>query len=376
MIPAALLITYGTPAGPQVFPPSSVLTTFTYTGQTPPAAESHLYDNDLTTDSADPLGLQTTTAAAYDLGSAKTVTSVRAVNSNRFIPAAPAVPAISTATGGQTSTAASQVAAVTANNGDFILLFLHRNFDGAGASGTVSTVTDAKGNTYTRYFRQQVDGTSHQTCEVWGAFNAGTSGTFNITAVWSGSGTAGAAITASYSGVNPVQPIRNVSSATVNDSDTVVSPMSVSLPVSATYSRLIEFEASNEDLGSSPSGYANVASSSTGTGSSRTCLTANSIAGDATTGPHSISVAGNNRRAIMAALELQTLVIIYKVQYSDTSLSAGWTDAGATLNMPDILSADISTTIGAVGAHRYWRITYAFGPTGQNAWLAELQFIG
>lgn len=80
----ALTLTHN-PAPGTVYSPTAVLTTFTYTGASPPASEAALYDGSDTTDAADARGLQTDTSAAYDLGSAKTVGSVRVVNSPRFV---------------------------------------------------------------------------------------------------------------------------------------------------------------------------------------------------------------------------------------------------------------------------------------------------
>jgi hypothetical protein len=65
----------------------------------------------------------------------------------------------------------------------------------------------------------------------------------------------------------------------------------------------------------------------------------------------------------------------YKIQWSDTSLSAGWTDFGLTISLgagtSGITTASIANT---VGHHRYWRIIYNSGTVSSNAWLGEVTF--
>lgn len=78
MIPAQMLLAEKITAAAVV----AVSTTFTYGLNG--AAESHLYDGDDTTSAADPNGLQTTTAAAYDYGVAFMPTQCRLHVANSF----------------------------------------------------------------------------------------------------------------------------------------------------------------------------------------------------------------------------------------------------------------------------------------------------
>lgn len=57
--------------------PSSVTTSFTYTGGSPAAAEAQLYDGDDDTPAADGSGFTAATKAEYDFGSGKTIRRVR-----------------------------------------------------------------------------------------------------------------------------------------------------------------------------------------------------------------------------------------------------------------------------------------------------------
>ncbi|MEY9110389.1 hypothetical protein ABH999_006585 [Bradyrhizobium yuanmingense] len=63
----------------------------------------------------------------------------------------------------------------------------------------------------------------------------------------------------------------------------------------------------------------------------------------------------------------------FNIQYSDTSLTTGFTTA-STIVIPAGTSQSAVQTFNSVGAHRYWRIAYASGTTGGNAWLGELSF--
>lgn len=64
---------------------------------------------------------------------------------------------------------------------------------------------------------------------------------------------------------------------------------------------------------------------------------------------------------------------VFAIQYSDTSLTAGFTGADTiTVNAGTAQLTD--KQIADYGAHRYWRIIYQSGTTGGNAWLGELTF--
>ena len=58
------------------------------------------------------------------------------------------------------------------------------------------------------------------------------------------------------------------------------------------------------------------------------------------------------------------------IAHGDTSLTAGFTNVG-TIVIPAGISQEVIKDIGAHGAHVYWRIFYASGATGGNAWGAE-----
>jgi hypothetical protein len=65
----------------------------------------------------------------------------------------------------------------------------------------------------------------------------------------------------------------------------------------------------------------------------------------------------------------------FKIQWSDTSLSAGWTDIGVTISLGAGVSGIGNGSIAnTVGHHRYWRIIYNSGSISSNAWLGELTF--
>ncbi|PPQ14905.1 hypothetical protein CV770_34340 [Bradyrhizobium sp. AC87j1] len=65
--------------------------------------------------------------------------------------------------------------------------------------------------------------------------------------------------------------------------------------------------------------------------------------------------------------------ITFNIQYSDTSLTTGFTTA-STIVVPAGVSQSVTQTFASAGAHRYWRIFYASGSASGNAWLGELSF--
>jgi hypothetical protein len=64
------------------------------------------------------------------------------------------------------------------------------------------------------------------------------------------------------------------------------------------------------------------------------------------------------------------------IEYSDVSLTSGWTSTSLVINVPNSTSQVVNKDItsAAAGSHRYWRIRYNSGTTGQNAWLGEVSF--
>lgn len=65
----------------------------------------------------------------------------------------------------------------------------------------------------------------------------------------------------------------------------------------------------------------------------------------------------------------------FKIQYSDTSLSTGWTDSGATISVASGTGSIANQAVSS-GSHRYWRIIYQSGSINTNAWIGELSFQG
>lgn len=63
----------------------------------------------------------------------------------------------------------------------------------------------------------------------------------------------------------------------------------------------------------------------------------------------------------------------FTIQYSDASISGSWSNA-ATINIPFGTGSIVNQAIGAVGAHRYWRIVAATGSLSTNAWFGEVTF--
>lgn len=78
-------------------------------------------------------------------------------------------------------------------------------------------------------------------------------------------------------------------------------------------------------------------------------------------------------RAITAASNGFTNATTFNIAYSDTSLTTGFTNA-STIVVPAGTGQVAIAGFASVGAHKYWRIAYASGTTGGNAWLGELTF--
>ncbi|TGN75966.1 hypothetical protein EOW77_0032380 [Bradyrhizobium yuanmingense] len=78
-------------------------------------------------------------------------------------------------------------------------------------------------------------------------------------------------------------------------------------------------------------------------------------------------------RAITATSNGFSNAATFNIQYSDTSLTAGFTTV-ATIIVPAGTSQAAVETFPPAGTHRYWAISYASGTTGGNAWLGELTF--
>ena len=66
-----------------------------------------------------------------------------------------------------------------------------------------------------------------------------------------------------------------------------------------------------------------------------------------------------------------THAITFNIAYSDTSLTAGFTNLD-TLVIPAGTAQEVVKDVAAHGAHLYWRIHYASGTTGGNVWGGEL----
>jgi hypothetical protein len=203
----------------------------------------------------------------------------------------------------------TQTAAITANTGDYMLLFLHRNFSSAGAAGTVSTVTDAKGNTWSRVGQRLVDGNSHQTFEIWAGIQSAAFSSFNITITWSGAGDAGSAVATSWAPVNAATKLDVTPVFDVYDSSVAGGTPSVTFTVPHQHGTIVQFAGSNQDLGGQPpSGlsWSGVGTSQTGTGTLATKLSVNSADNTTNTGPTTVNYStGNNRFMIFGALVIK-----------------------------------------------------------------------
>jgi len=82
-----------------------------------------------------------------------------------------------------------------------------------------------------------------------------------------------------------------------------------------------------------------------------------------------------NVRAITAATTGWAAASVFNIQYSDTGLTGPWTTAGSlTIQAGTAKLTNQAVNQPTTGAHRYWRIAYASGTTGGNAWLGELSF--
>jgi hypothetical protein len=77
-------------------------------------------------------------------------------------------------------------------------------------------------------------------------------------------------------------------------------------------------------------------------------------------------------RAISAPANGFTNAATFNIEWSDTSLTAGFTTASTIVLPAGVSQAAISDFF--VGSHRFWRIAYSSGTTGGNAWLGELTF--
>ncbi|TFV71669.1 hypothetical protein E4K64_25405 [Bradyrhizobium frederickii] len=77
-------------------------------------------------------------------------------------------------------------------------------------------------------------------------------------------------------------------------------------------------------------------------------------------------------RAISAPANGFTNAATFNIEWSDTSLTAGFTTASTIVVPAGVSQAAISDFF--VGSHRFWRISYSSGTTGGNAWLGELTF--
>jgi len=81
----------------------------------------------------------------------------------------------------------------------------------------------------------------------------------------------------------------------------------------------------------------------------------------------------NNVRVKVADSFGFSVADVFKIQYSDTGLSSGWTDSGSTISIPAGTGAIVNASVSS-GSHRYWRILYQSGGTLGNGWLGELSF--
>lgn len=78
-------------------------------------------------------------------------------------------------------------------------------------------------------------------------------------------------------------------------------------------------------------------------------------------------------RVITAAVNGFANGATFNIDYSDTSLTSGFTNASTIVITAGTAKVSVAG-FASVGAHRYWRIAYASGTTGGNAWLGELTF--
>lgn len=201
------------------------------------------------------------------------------------------------------STAASYTNPVTSANGEYMVLEAHRCFTTAGASDTIASVTDARGNAWTRIGSRQVDGTSHQTMEIWGARNNGATGTFNITINWNSAGDRGSSVASSYGNVNTSSPTGGVAPVfSVNDTS-VASVPSVAASGPFNHCRVVAAFGSTEDLaGNTPdniTGYGaweSVNSSFSGTGTTASKVTVSDVDDQSTSGAVTVKDSSDSMR--------------------------------------------------------------------------------
>jgi hypothetical protein len=79
-------------------------------------------------------------------------------------------------------------------------------------------------------------------------------------------------------------------------------------------------------------------------------------------------------RAITGSSNGFTNAFTWNIQYSDTSLTAGWTTCGQITTAAGVSQAAQVDIAVDPGSHRYWRLAYASGTTGGNAWMGEVSF--
>lgn len=66
--------------------------------------------------------------------------------------------------------------------------------------------------------------------------------------------------------------------------------------------------------------------------------------------------------------------VVFAIQWSDTSLTTGFTTAD-TFTLPAGTSQSVVKDLAvSAGAHRYWRVIYSSGTASGNAWAGELTF--
>lgn len=78
-------------------------------------------------------------------------------------------------------------------------------------------------------------------------------------------------------------------------------------------------------------------------------------------------------RAITAPSNGFTNAATFNIEYSDTSLTAGFSVA-STIVVPAGVGQAVIKLFTPVGSHRYWRIANPTGTLSGNAWLGELTF--
>lgn len=300
--------------------PSAVSTTFTYTGGSPAAAEAHLYDGDLTTDAADPAGLTASTMAAYDFGSAQDIRAV-ALTTGHTVQS-------------------------TSGHGGFpnACVFDIEYSDTSLTSGfgaSIATITAQAGHD----MYSQTVFTKFGLHRFWRIiYNSGTTGNDAWMAELGFQVNKG--------------PNLGFGMAVALTLPSVITPTAVN----TTFTYTVGAAEANLYDGSLATNAADPAGLTSSTHAAYDFGSAKTIT--------SITVTTGSSSGFANAA-------VFKLQYSDTSLTAGWTDvtSGSFTIKAGISQA---TTLGSIvsGSHRYWRIIYVSGTTGGNAWLAELDMTG